>query len=90
MDKGAVMTPERTPESELIARSLEGDGDAFGKLVEPYLGLFAAGIQRILQGQSRLAQLLVLQRPLLVQLGQFFLQAATTQGQLLDLGLLRR
>lgn len=51
MDKGAVMTTERTPEAELIARSLEGDGDAFGMLVEPYLGLFAAGIQRILQDQ---------------------------------------
>lgn len=51
MDKGSVMTMERTPESELLARSLTGDGEAFGMLVEPYLGLFAAGIQRILQDQ---------------------------------------
>ncbi|MCE1229836.1 MAG: sigma-70 family RNA polymerase sigma factor [Firmicutes bacterium] len=40
---------ERPPESDLIARSIEGDGDAFGLLVQPYLGLFSAGIQRILQ-----------------------------------------
>lgn len=42
---------ERMPESELIARSIGGDGEAFGALVQPYLGLFSAGIQRILQDQ---------------------------------------
>ena len=36
-------------ESQLIAKALQGDGDAFGTLVEPYLGLFYAGIHRILQ-----------------------------------------
>ena len=36
-------------ESELISRSQQGDGDAFSSLVEPYLGLFFAGIHRILQ-----------------------------------------
>jgi RNA polymerase sigma-70 factor (ECF subfamily) len=43
------MEPERLPEADLIARSIAGDGEAFGALVEPYLGLFSAGIQRILQ-----------------------------------------
>ncbi len=43
------MDKERLPETELIARSIAGDGEAFGALVEPYLGLFSAGIQRILQ-----------------------------------------
>ena len=36
-------------ESELISRSQQGDGDAFSSLVGPYLGLFYAGIHRILQ-----------------------------------------
>lgn len=36
-------------EHELIGRALSGDGDAFSQLVEPYLGLFYAGIHRILQ-----------------------------------------
>ena len=36
-------------ENDLIARAQEGDGDAFSSLVGPYLGLFFAGIQRILQ-----------------------------------------
>nr|WP_320132770.1 sigma-70 family RNA polymerase sigma factor [uncultured Holophaga sp.] len=36
-------------EPSLIAQTLQGDGDAFGTLVEPYLGLFYAGIHRILQ-----------------------------------------
>ena len=36
-------------ESELIAKALKGDGDAFSDLVKPYLGLFTAGIHRILQ-----------------------------------------
>lgn len=36
-------------ESELIARALKGDGEAFSDLVKPYLGLFTAGIHRILQ-----------------------------------------
>ena len=43
------MDASPTPESELIARAIQGDGEAFGALVEPYLGLFSAGIQRILQ-----------------------------------------
>jgi len=45
------MDTERMPETELIARSIAGDGEAFGALVQPYLGLFSAGIQRILQDQ---------------------------------------
>ena len=45
------METERMPEAELIARSISGDGEAFGALVQPYLGLFSAGIQRILQDQ---------------------------------------
>lgn len=45
------MDTERLPESDLIARSIAGDGEAFGALVQPYLGLFSAGIQRILQDQ---------------------------------------
>lgn len=36
-------------ESKLIALAQEGDGDAFSTLVGPYLGLFYAGIHRILQ-----------------------------------------
>lgn len=36
-------------ESELIAKALSGDGDAFSDLVKPYMGLFTAGIHRILQ-----------------------------------------
>ena len=36
-------------EAELIARALKGDGEAFSDLVKPYLGLFTAGIHRILQ-----------------------------------------
>ena len=36
-------------ESELIAKALQGDGEAFSDLVKPYLGLFTAGIHRILQ-----------------------------------------
>lgn len=36
-------------ESELIAQALKGDGEAFSSLVKPYLGLFTAGIHRILQ-----------------------------------------
>jgi RNA polymerase sigma-70 factor (ECF subfamily) len=36
-------------ESELIAKALAGDGDAFSDLVKPYMGLFTAGIHRILQ-----------------------------------------
>ncbi len=43
------MDKDRLPEAELITRSIAGDGEAFGALVEPYLGLFSAGIQRILQ-----------------------------------------
>lgn len=44
-----VMEQTHGPETQLIQRAIAGDGDAFGLLVEPYLGLFAAGIQRILQ-----------------------------------------
>lgn len=36
-------------ETDLIERAIGGDGDAYGMLVEPYLGLFYAGIHRILQ-----------------------------------------
>ena len=36
-------------ETELIGRAQAGDGDAFSTLVAPYLGLFFAGIHRILQ-----------------------------------------
>ena len=43
------MDKDLLPETELITRSIAGDGEAFGALVEPYLGLFSAGIQRILQ-----------------------------------------
>lgn len=43
------MDKERLPEAELITRAIAKDGEAFGALVEPYLGLFSAGIQRILQ-----------------------------------------
>jgi RNA polymerase sigma-70 factor (ECF subfamily) len=40
---------DATAEAELIAAALKGDGDAFSDLVKPYLGLFSAGIHRILQ-----------------------------------------
>ena len=36
-------------ETQLISSAREGDGDAFSALVRPYLGLFYAGIHRILQ-----------------------------------------
>lgn len=36
-------------ESNLISRAQQGDGEAFSTLVGPYLGLFYAGIHRILQ-----------------------------------------
>jgi RNA polymerase sigma-70 factor, ECF subfamily len=36
-------------ESQLITSAQEGDGEAFSVLVRPYLGLFFAGIHRILQ-----------------------------------------
>lgn len=36
-------------EVDLIQKVIQGDGEAFRTLVEPYLGLFHAGIQRILQ-----------------------------------------
>jgi len=36
-------------EEGLIQKAQTGDGEAFGTLVEPYLGLFYAGIHRILQ-----------------------------------------
>lgn len=36
-------------ESELIVKAIQGDGEAFSDLVKPYLGLFTAGIHRILQ-----------------------------------------
>jgi RNA polymerase sigma-70 factor, ECF subfamily len=36
-------------ESQLIINAQEGDGEAFSVLVRPYLGLFYAGIHRILQ-----------------------------------------
>lgn len=38
-----------TAEAELIEKAQTGNGEAFGALVEPYLGLFYAGINRILQ-----------------------------------------
>ena len=41
------MTPPL--ESQLITSAQEGDGEAFSVLVRPYLGLFFAGIHRILQ-----------------------------------------
>ncbi len=39
----------QTDEAELITKAIQGDGEAFSALVKPYLGLFAAGIHRILQ-----------------------------------------
>ena len=36
-------------EEKLITLAQEGDGEAFSRLVGPYLGLFYAGIHRILQ-----------------------------------------
>ena len=36
-------------EDQLILSAQEGDGEAFSSLVRPYLGLFYAGIHRILQ-----------------------------------------
>lgn len=36
-------------EQDLIARAVQGDGDAFSSLVQPHLNLFTAGIYRILQ-----------------------------------------
>ena len=36
-------------ENTLISRAQKGDGEAFSSLVGPYLGLFYAGIHRILQ-----------------------------------------
>jgi RNA polymerase sigma-70 factor (ECF subfamily) len=36
-------------ENELLEKAQAGDGDAFSSLVSPYLGLFYAGIHRILQ-----------------------------------------
>ena len=36
-------------ETQLITCAQEGDGEAFSALVRPYLGLFFAGIHRILQ-----------------------------------------
>jgi len=40
---------DQAAEAELIAIALKGDGEAFSELVKPYLGLFSAGIHRILQ-----------------------------------------
>jgi RNA polymerase sigma-70 factor (ECF subfamily) len=37
-----------TLENQLIVEAQEGDGEAFSTLVRPYLGLFYAGIHRIL------------------------------------------
>jgi len=39
-------------EPHLIARVLEGDQEAFGILVRPYLHLFTIGIQRIVQDRE--------------------------------------
>lgn len=36
-------------ENDLILKARQGDGEAFSTLVSPYLGLFYAGIHRILQ-----------------------------------------
>lgn len=46
------MSPTAEAETELIARALHGDGEAFSDLVKPYLGLFTAGIHRILQDNT--------------------------------------
>jgi RNA polymerase sigma-70 factor, ECF subfamily len=43
------MPMNQAEESELIAKALKGEGEAFSDLVKPYLGLFTAGIHRILQ-----------------------------------------
>jgi len=40
---------DNTHDAELIARALTGDGDSFSDLVRPHMGLFTAGIHRILQ-----------------------------------------
>ena len=41
----------RRPEAVLITEVLQGNQAAYQELVNPHLGLFAAGIQRILQGR---------------------------------------
>lgn len=40
---------DQESETQLIAQALKGDGEAFSELVKPYMGLFTAGIHRILQ-----------------------------------------
>lgn len=61
---------------------------ALGEQLLALLGVGFHRIQCVLQGQARFAELLVLDGALLVQFGQLGLQAAATQGELLDLGLL--
>ncbi|MCY1226618.1 hypothetical protein D9M72_388600 [compost metagenome] len=61
---------------------------ALGKQLFALLGIAGHGVEGVLQGQAGLAQLLVLQSALLVQLAQFFLQAAAAQSQLFHLRLL--
>lgn len=39
---------EPLPETELLQRARSGDGEAFGLLVEPFIGMFYGGILRIL------------------------------------------
>lgn len=42
------MSPDPTPEAELLRRAASGESEAFEALVQPHLGLFFNGILRIL------------------------------------------
>lgn len=59
-------------EPQLLARALAGDGEAFGALVEPHLGMFHAAILRVLgeaaDAQDALQEALI---ALHTQLGRF-------------------
>ena len=58
-----------------------------GQQLLALLGIGGHGVQRVLQHQTRLAQLLLLQLALLGGLALLFVQTATAQRQLLGLGL---
>ncbi|MNF37252.1 hypothetical protein D3C84_181680 [compost metagenome] len=63
---------------------------AAGQQLLALLGVAGHGVQRVLQVQARLAELLHFQGTLLGLFGQLFLQAATAQGQLLVARLIGR